>query len=628
MSSTAFLERYKYKSLQQDDARGDFIRHLTLHAGSGDEPLRCTVHTAPMIETNYEALSYVWGSDVRDQTIICNDKHLALTTNLFRALKRVRRPNTSRSIWADLICINQEDLDEKAHQVAIMGRIYRHASRVLIHMDGDDGGHGPQVRSLLATICSKIDMVLPHLPKEWNAYPFPNQEDDILRDRRWDSLRRLLDEAWFTRGWVVREAGFAQDGQVYWGESEFAWMDLMRTCSWLYTRAVNTLYDKSFDNRIPLAHLEVFEDRHPEYAKLFTTQMTWVNSSLLGYLSLTRRLSLKDPRDRIYAFLELVENEESPIRLRPNYKEGFLHIYHDFAIEYIRSARSIGLLSHVEHDEQSLHTEIPSWVPRWDMLLARTGYAFAPADSGYMALTARDGTVVEPVVTDNDVLRTRGVVVDTLLYASEPLDSLTTTTDTISDIWQAIDSAALDWAYPRMNRLAVFTSILTAGTREGDMLEWIQSLAACYKAIFEKSGRPKDIQLPIQLADSGTMGLFLNTVKGYTHNRKIVLTSRGYMGLAPAIAQKGDKCSIIFGCTTPCILRDTDRKGNFEFLGAAYVVGRNHWYTSDGRVVFSDILGSVDTSLVKVAQSDDGHVKELQNRSASKHAQRDSAAAY
>ena len=594
MSSPVTLEAYEYDELPQSDVVPS-IRYLTLHAGSGDDPLRCTLHTALMAETDFEAVSYVWGSDVRDQEIICDGRTLALTTNLFRVLRRVRQPDAPRSIWADLICINQENLDEKGHQVGIMGQIYRHASRVLIHMGNDDKGHGPQVCSLLKDICTIIDEIVPMIPEDWNTFPYPKQDEQILTDPRWDSLLLLLEETWFTRGWVVREAGFAQDGQVFWGNSEFSWDSLMRTCNWLYKRGVRTLYAKGFDSRIPLAHLEVFEDRNATYAKLFTTEMTWVDQSLLGYLSLTRQLNLKDPRDRIYAFLELVENEERQVHLRPNYKDPYLHVYQQFAVEYIRSTGYIGLLSDVEHDEQSLKSGIPSWVPRWDLPLTRTGYAFAPADSGYPGLTSRDGLVSKPTVTEDTALKLKGVIIDAVVYASDALNSATTTTDTISDIWKAMERLVPESPYPNMNRLGVFVGVLTAGTREGDVMEWLRSEAAYYYTVHEKNGSPGDLEPPSWLAQSGSIGLFHNTVKGYTHNRKIVLTKRGYMGLAPAMAQKGDSCGIIFGCTTPCILRPSSLQNNFQYLGAAFVVGQDHWKTSDGRVVFNEILGGADS---------------------------------
>ncbi|KAF1915577.1 hypothetical protein BDU57DRAFT_518621 [Ampelomyces quisqualis] len=566
------LDTYKYDELPQ----GDFIRYLTLHAGQGTDPLECNLHTARSSETEFEAVSYVWGSDVRDQEIFCDGKVLALTTNLSRVLRR-------------------ENLDEKGRQVAIMGQIYRHASQVLIHMGGNDNGHGPQVVSLLDTVCGTIERILPLLRKDWNTFPYPEASDAIFMDPRWDSLGVLLDETWFTRGWVVREAGLARDGQVYWGQSEFSWNSLMRTCNFLYKRATKLLYAKSFDSKIPLAHVELFEDRHQEYAKLFTSEMTWVHSSVLGYLSLTRQLSLKDPRDRIYAFIELVEDEQRQVHLKPNYEDHFLHVYQQFATEYIRTKKYIGLLSDVEHDAQSLESGIPSWVPRWDLPLTRTGYAFAPADSGYLALTSGDGSIYEPTVTEENTLSTRGVVFDTVIYASKPLNMSTTTIDVITDIFKDMKKLATDSPYTRKNQLNVFITALTAATREAEIVDWLRSQAAYYQAIREKHGDLGDLEAPNWLAKDGTIDLFHHTVKGYTHNRKLILTKRGYIGLAPAVAQEGDLCGILFGCTTPCILRVSRTANSYKYLGAAYVVGRYHWQTTDGRVVFSEILGAKDS---------------------------------
>jgi hypothetical protein len=574
MSSSKCLEPYEYDELPQSDV----IRYLTLHPGSANDPLECTLHTAPMAETVFEAVSYVWGSEVRDQQIVCNGRTLALTTSLFRVLQRVRQPDEPRQIWADFICIDQGNLEEKGHQVAIMGHIYRHASRVLIYMGSDHQGHGPQVCSLLDTICTTIDGILPIIKDDWNTFPYPEQNDGIFTDLRWESLRLLLEETWFSRGWVVREAGFAQDGQVYWGNCEFSWNSLMRTCNWLYKRGAKTLYATGIDRKIPLAHIEVFEDRYPAYAKLFTTEMTWVKSSLLGYLCLTRQLNLKDPRDRIYAFLELVQNEERQVNLRPNYKDSFLRVYQEFAVEYIRSTAYIGLLSNVEHDEQSLESGIPSWVPRWDICLTRTGYAFAPADSGYPALTSRTGSISTPMVTGDATLKTNGAIIDTVLYASKLLDFDTTTTDMITDIWKSVENLVPDSPYPKHHRLSVFMTVLTAGTRDGDLKNWQRSESAFYQTICEKNGSSNDLKLPVWLAQAGSNVLF-----------------RGYIGLAPATAQKGDFCGIIFGCTTPCILRETIHENNYKYLGAAYMVGQDRWETSYGRVVFGEILGSANS---------------------------------
>jgi hypothetical protein len=41
-------------------------------------------------------------------------------------------------LWTDAICINQQDLDERGHQVQLMGSIYRNAHMVIVWLGTDD----------------------------------------------------------------------------------------------------------------------------------------------------------------------------------------------------------------------------------------------------------------------------------------------------------------------------------------------------------------------------------------------------------------------------------------------------------------------------------------------------------
>ncbi|KAK4169651.1 heterokaryon incompatibility [Cladorrhinum sp. PSN259] len=55
-----------------------------------------------------------------------------ITANLFSALQHLRHVSENRVLWADAVCINQEDVDKKTVQVALMGTIYSTCTRVLI----------------------------------------------------------------------------------------------------------------------------------------------------------------------------------------------------------------------------------------------------------------------------------------------------------------------------------------------------------------------------------------------------------------------------------------------------------------------------------------------------------------
>lgn len=96
------------------------------------------------------------------RSIACNGRRLNVTPNLLQALKRLRaancaeirrrvreEANASRApdefaslwrraaaetsglpLWIDVICINQQDLEERSWQVAHMHRIFQHVHAV------------------------------------------------------------------------------------------------------------------------------------------------------------------------------------------------------------------------------------------------------------------------------------------------------------------------------------------------------------------------------------------------------------------------------------------------------------------------------------------------------------------
>jgi hypothetical protein len=109
------------------------IRYMVLEAGKDDEALVCSLRMSRLRKMPYfEAISYVWGSDDRNHEILCDGEIVKITTNLQQVLRRVRLATASRTLWADSICINQEDGAEKGEQVRLMGAIYSKADRVLV----------------------------------------------------------------------------------------------------------------------------------------------------------------------------------------------------------------------------------------------------------------------------------------------------------------------------------------------------------------------------------------------------------------------------------------------------------------------------------------------------------------
>src|SRR5208282_5570910 len=65
---------------------------------------------------------------------------LKLTDSLHGALRQIRYTDQKRRLWADQICINQEDTEERSEQVQFMNMIYKNASMVLVWLGPADQG--------------------------------------------------------------------------------------------------------------------------------------------------------------------------------------------------------------------------------------------------------------------------------------------------------------------------------------------------------------------------------------------------------------------------------------------------------------------------------------------------------
>jgi Heterokaryon incompatibility protein (HET) len=143
---SAQVQKYQYDLIPS----GEYTRMLILSRGKRNDPLEGNLELfevdSPLASKSYEALSYVWGpapSNGYRQITLSTGKgsgSLQLTASLYAALKRLRYTNRERYLWADQICINQEDLAERSQQVQFMNTIYKHANHVLVWLGQDEKG--------------------------------------------------------------------------------------------------------------------------------------------------------------------------------------------------------------------------------------------------------------------------------------------------------------------------------------------------------------------------------------------------------------------------------------------------------------------------------------------------------
>lgn len=131
------------------------FRFLRIHPTNIPESIiSCQLFTASLAEQpSYKALSYEWGRKDITKYIIVNGIRVQVTHNLEAALRRIRKSDSEVILWVDAVCINQQDLDERNSQVAMMSKLYSKTTLTYAWLGEDDDGSAQRVFSL---ICSFV----------------------------------------------------------------------------------------------------------------------------------------------------------------------------------------------------------------------------------------------------------------------------------------------------------------------------------------------------------------------------------------------------------------------------------------------------------------------------------------
>ncbi|KAI7479403.1 hypothetical protein KC357_g4206 [Hortaea werneckii] len=109
----------------------------------------------------YKAISYVWGDPSDTTDMFLNGGKVKITKSLGAALRRFRDSSDLVALWADAVCINQEDFQERSNQVRIMGEIYAAAVQVNVWLGrlSDRGWHDALYSFLEAQDLPRTDEV-------------------------------------------------------------------------------------------------------------------------------------------------------------------------------------------------------------------------------------------------------------------------------------------------------------------------------------------------------------------------------------------------------------------------------------------------------------------------------------
>ncbi|KAH9904823.1 HET-domain-containing protein [Xylariomycetidae sp. FL2044] len=208
----------------------DSIRVLDLLPGDEGSPIRANIRVAALADRpSYETLSYVWGSQADLVAIEVSGRRFQVTRNLHAALQRLRRRKQARTLWIDQLCIDQENLAEKAAQIRLMRAIYTQCTQGLIWLGEIAEDIPPEAAAdafaYLKWYAAAGDAFDP------GVLPTPPCMGSMTRFRRaMRAMKRVgpTGAAWWSRIWTVQEAVLPHAARVHWGPLSITWEALSR----------------------------------------------------------------------------------------------------------------------------------------------------------------------------------------------------------------------------------------------------------------------------------------------------------------------------------------------------------------------------------------------------------------
>ncbi|KFA45742.1 hypothetical protein S40293_09460 [Stachybotrys chartarum IBT 40293] len=345
------------------------IRVLVLDSGIYDDDIKCCLKQVDLgKKPPFIALSYVWGNPNECAPIECNGATVQVTDNLAAALRRLRHNNDPVVVWADALCINQKDNEEKALQVGMMDEIYSAATQVVVYV-GEADVQTPQVVEMIARMWAL------YVKLTWRREPTTNIHDIFRKaylqtspggelpphnDVRWVALENFFRRTYFSRIWMIQEIALAVDDPVvFLGEFRIPWKHVATAATLFYLSHIQQMRgNPSNDIRtFNIFHIQTLREltRLGELEKGFRLE-----SQLMG----AKSFNCTDPRDRVYALhavaTDRLDSEGSTV-YRVDYTVPPAKVFRDTAAQFLKQG-SLFALSHAFTQKVK---DLPSWAPDW-----------------------------------------------------------------------------------------------------------------------------------------------------------------------------------------------------------------------------------------------------------------------
>lgn len=313
----------------------------------------------------YHAISYAWGDQAPTEFIFCNGQKIAVTKHLRECLKCAVSVSKCDHLWVDAININQEDENEKAHQVSNMYRIFGNATSVVVWLGASEAGSDIAMTAI-DEVKDKLDTLSDDTEKLFDVllHMKTHERYKIFNLSHYEPLANLSNRTWFQRLWVAQEFIVGRSITIVCGLKAVDGKDFVNVL-----RQLTTL---SFGGQQPDTSKVEGEPFHgfrmlTDINNIKTNIASGDGLSFFDLVMFGRQRDTYEPLDHLYAVLGLAQGQDDVYRssISIDYSEAsrksYWKAYVDFGKVALLHEPHLKLLSFTTSEETP--PDLPSWCP-------------------------------------------------------------------------------------------------------------------------------------------------------------------------------------------------------------------------------------------------------------------------
>ena len=552
---------------------------------------------------DFYALSYVWGDPAPVCDFEINGTTVKIGASLYAALHSIRRNTKFRVIWADALCINQSNNEEKSWQVQQMVAIYSRA-RATIAWLGPPSEDSKLALEALVELDKKTSRLNWSIQEAMEGVPPPSMiKKSALQlagdSSRWNAIANICTRPYWSRIWIFQEMACARDRYYLCGD--FVARDIDRPIALLlaWQETHGEMHSKSLGSHclsmVGSVQTFRFHGNFPSDAPYYIRPGT-----LHEILVRLNTLNSTELQDKIYAPLGIATDRDQ-LGIVPDYSKALDRILKETACALLHEG-CLGVLISASFQDGTLL--LPSWVPDWstdvDIDSYRT-YCTYRADKGHSQRLSTlkaippfsdqvtlDGYVVGKITWIHDAcpvtaLESPDVESDNPTFGDwlnqfeasiapmngkessdrQPKSGYNTPESAIAELLSAVSGPRPVWSLLPNPYLHAYKALKSTKSLKSLMLD-----------LGNDSSQKQDLELMNYLKR-------IQNILG--SGSRPYQTDSGVMGLTWKDKHRlGDLVFVIPGVCVPCVLRRLDMEGissttqtsdHYQFVGVTYIHG-------------------------------------------------------